>query len=593
MSALSKLRIRGKLMAVTATITLALSASLVTISLRDLSRVGSELLATDAVYLANLGAQTVQAAVQYNMADDITKVLKGLVGNGADVSLAAVIVEAPGQTATIISSQGTLLDRANKAVDPTQLISHGGDPQVGVPVIIPFKGAIVAVTKIDITANKDIKAAYLMVGVNLAKLDAKLKSQGTILLAVGAFVFLIGLVASYLLAVGIARPLASATTGAVALATGDLTIELDRKGQTRGDEAGDLLRALQKMKEDLTHSVGRIDTASGSLQVVGADLGRSIAETTTSSGAISQAVEAINASTETQAAGVTETQATIDHIVKNIEGLRARIEEQSTAVNNSSSAIEQMLSNIQSVSKTMDMMGQEFRALMTASDEGKKRLAQVSSRVSAVDEKSKRLRETNEIIQGIASQTNLLAMNAAIEAAHAGSSGKGFSVVADEIRKLAEQSANQSSEIRRDIGAIFGEIEDVVAAVADSERAFATVLDKIAELDRFEREVNESMREQTAGSKQILEAVGRIREVTTQVEGGSLEIAEGSRVISQEMRRLAEGTNALASSMARIASEAGHVRGMSENLDHAGKRTAEQITALHEVVSHFKLTAET
>ena len=246
----------------------------------------------------------------------------------------------------------------------------------------------------------------------------------------------------------------------------------------------------------------------------------------------------LNFQTEEQSASVTETSSTIHQIAKNIESLSLQIEGQSASVTESSAAIQQMVSNINSISTNLDRAGSGFEYLLTASGNGRDSMQHVIELVKDVSSQSEHLLETNEIINSIASQTNLLAMNAAIEAAHAGEAGKGFSVVSDEIRKLAESSAEQSKVIEGELKKVVNKINTIVDASAKADDAFGAVAKQIKEANGLIQEIRMAMKEQTEGSQQVLEALDEIQNITMQIRDGSLEMNQGAAMILKEMARL-------------------------------------------------------
>ncbi|MCR5621817.1 MAG: methyl-accepting chemotaxis protein [Treponema sp.] len=215
-----------------------------------------------------------------------------------------------------------------------------------------------------------------------------------------------------------------------------------------------------------------------------------------------------------------------------IAGLDSRLMEQSTAIRNASSAVTEITASINSVTRHIETIISEYALLVQDSSEGRKLQDEVSEKIKNIAEQSENLTEANEAIAAIAEQTDLLAMNAAIEAAHAGDAGKGFAVVADEIRQLAETSSTQSDEIKKLLGGISNAIMEIVTSSQKSAASFESVGTKILQLDGLIKEVRDGMREQNIGVESISSTMQTLDSTTAEITSTSALIKDATRKLS-------------------------------------------------------------
>ena len=260
----------------------------------------------------------------------------------------------------------------------------------------------------------------------------------------------------------------------------------------------------------------------------------------------------------------------VEDIRTSIEKLTGLVEEQAGNVNTSSSAIEEMTANITSVTNTLIENSKNVEALSEASENGKTGLNTVAEKITEIAKDSEGLLQINSLMNSIASQTNLLSMNAAIEAAHAGESGKGFAVVAEEIRKLAESSGAQSKTTATMLKKIKGSIDSITKSSNEVLARFEIIESGVKTVSEHELSIRHSMEEQKAGGRQILETIGRLKDITESVKKSSDYMGEtGGELINK--------TNEFINLSNQV------VTGMNEIVDGAIKEIQTSITHINEM----------
>ena len=211
-------------------------------------------------------------------------------------------------------------------------------------------------------------------------------------------------------------------------------------------------------------------------------------------------------------------------VSSNVALLKEQLAKQNDAIGKSSSAIGEISSNIDLSDKAIQKISSEYELIVSESSEGQSQQENVTRLISQIEQMSNSLNEANDMITQIAEQTNLLAMNAAIEAAHAGDAGKGFSVVADEIRKLAETSAEQSGAIQKLIMEVRNAVSEIVTASSKSSETFASLADRIKGMVGLLTEIRTNMDEQTVGAKNILEMMSVLGDTSREIGSSSDEM---------------------------------------------------------------------
>jgi len=441
-----------------------------------------------------------------------------------------------GKAETFVSRSELLRSAVLVAVAPVKV--GGSDKPWGIAVVVPLRSVL-----------------------------ARQSGMLAFMLAMGGGTLLLLFLLLFFLAEAISRPIKKSAEllRDIAEGEGDLTARLPKGGR---DEVGRMSDYFNVFMDKLEGIVASLKASGAALDATGAELASNAALAAEAAGRIASSAESINGRVKEQSAGVSEASEGAERISSTIGELDARIEEQAAGIAESSASIEQMLANVASVGKSVGRLGTSFDSLLSASDSGKTSLVDLRNHISRIAEDSEKLLETNAVIANIANQTNLLAMNAAIEAAHAGEAGRGFSVVADEIRQLAEKSASQAKGTAAELRGIKGTIDGMVGSSDKAEAEFGSILGLIGELDGLRRGIESAMAEQDTGSRQILEALGHMNSITQDIRASGGSVSAESKAVLGLMKSLYGATDEILAGMAEIA------RGAAE-IAEASRRGAE------------------
>ncbi|GHU38960.1 methyl-accepting chemotaxis protein [Spirochaetia bacterium] len=372
----------------------------------------------------------------------------------------------------------------------------------------------------------------------------------------------------------------------IAQGEGDLTSRIDA---TTKDEIGEMSLYFNQTMEKIQNLVKAIKNQTVTLSDIGSELASNMTETAAAINEITSNIQSIKGQVVNQSASVTETNATMEQITLNLDKLSGLIDKQTSSVSQSSSAVEEMLANIQSVTQTLVKNGSNVKELADASEVGRSGLQDVAADIQQIARESEGLLEINAVMENIASQTNLLSMNAAIEAAHAGEAGKGFAVVADEIRKLAESSGEQSKTISSVLKKIKDSIDKITRSTDAVLNKFEAIDSGVKTVSDQEENIRNAMEEQSAGSQQILEAIGALNDQTQQVKSSAKEMLEGSQQVITESRNLGRVTQELENGMNEMAAGADQINIAVTRVNEISVDNKTNIDVLVTEVSKFKV----
>jgi methyl-accepting chemotaxis protein len=387
------------------------------------------------------------------------------------------------------------------------------------------------------------------------------------------------------------KPIVSVTTTLrdISEGEGDLTKTIEVNSE---DEVGDLALYFNKTIGKIKDLVLVIKKQASVLAGIGTDLSSNMTETAAAINEITANIQSIK-NRVIENAKVKQSDEPMEQVIANINELNDNVENQSRNVSQASSAIEEMVASINSVTNTLVNNAANVNSLKEASDVGREGLSDVAQDIQKISEESEDLEEINGLMQSIASQTNLLSMNAAIEAAHAGEVGKGFAVVAEEIRKLADSSSEQSKTIGKALKKIAKSISKITASTEKVQTRFEAIESGVKTVSLQEENIRNAMEEQGQGSKQVLQSVGTLNELTQKVKSGSEKMLNGSREAMHESqtfnRNLEMMSQEIAGGMNEMATGADQINIAVNQVNEMTQKNRDAINDLLKEVSRFKV----
>ncbi|PKM81458.1 MAG: hypothetical protein CVU89_09410 [Firmicutes bacterium HGW-Firmicutes-14] len=483
-----------------------------------------------------------------------------------------------------------------------------------------FEGEADVVGVMYQTKYKPIKDAsgniigILYVGVSKQFLDQLNVSLITNMASAGAVVTIIGLIIAWIVAATISNPILRLKAAMEQAEKGDLTQTVNIKTL---DEVGILGGSFNTMTQTIRETISTIITASEKVAQTARDFSLNAENLARSNQEVNNAIEEVARGNSEQTRDIAEIVKLIDGLGNAIDSIARGAGQQAENVNRTALVIGQMATGVEEVATSAQLAANTAEETSAVANQGgkavenvvagmeniKAKVFEAAHKIKELGEQSQKIGEIIQVIDDIAEQTNLLALNAAIEAARAGEHGKGFAVVADEVRKLAERSGKATKEIAVLINNIqvgtekavmamdegTGEVETGAGLAAEAGSALGQILDNVSRTNDEIHKISRSAQTISQQSAEVVAAMEDVAQVTEENSAATQEMAAASEDVSNSVQDIAKIAEASAAASEEVTASSQQMYSTSDMIASASGELAQMAVELRDIATRFKV----
>ncbi len=373
---------------------------------------------------------------------------------------------------------------------------------------------------------------------------------------------------------------------AESLEKGDFTKEIEIKSS---DEIGILSRDFNEFINTFNNIIRQIKDSAKKTQNLSWNLASTSEQSRSSISQMKIDINDIMDNIKTLDSEINRSTQSASEVKDYISKVISLISEQASAIAESSSSIEQMSASIQNVADISEEKLRIANNLEGTAENGEKEMNETINLINKVAESANVILDMIDVINSIAGKTNLLAMNASIEAAHAGDSGRGFSVVAEEIRNLAENTSQNASEISNSLQEVIKFIKISEESTTKTGEVFKQVMKEIKEVSSSMIEMKNTMDELAEGSSEVNKSLGNLVEITEKVKDSSDNMGNSVVGITKSMENVSSISTEVKKRMDNFMKEIDDLYKSIEDVSNFGLKNEQNISELKDMISQFKI----